>query len=241
MRIVAIIQARMGSTRLPGKVLKDLAGDTVLARVVSRTRRAKLVQQVVVATSDLRADDAIAEECNRLSGACFRGDEADVLDRYYRAAQQFSADGIVRITSDCPLIDPELIDQHVRRLIDRWTQVDFVTNMARLSYPIGLAVEVMPADVLARMHRMSDTDGLREHVTTLAYVQPELFRINHVSHEQDLSHLRWTVDTMEDLEVVRLIVQHFSNDLFSWTDVFSLVQQHPDWMKINRHILQKSV
>ena len=231
----------MGSTRLPGKVLKDLAGDTVLARVVNRTRRAMLVQEVVVATSDLPADDAIAQECERLSVACFRGNEADVLDRYYRAAQQFPADGIARITSDCPLIDPALIDQHIRRLLDRWVQVDFVTSMARPSYPLGLAVEVMPADVLVRMHRMSDTDELREHVTTLAYVKPDLFRIDHVSHAQDLSHLRWTVDTREDLELVRLIVQHFGNDVFSWNEVLSLVRQHPHWMEINRHIPQKSV
>src|SRR5271157_1204223 len=107
MRVVAIIQARMGSTRLPGKVLKDLGGETVLARVVKRTRRATLLDEVVVATSVLSQDDPIAEECETLQVACFRGDELDVLDRYYRAAQKFAAETIVRITSDCPLIDPE--------------------------------------------------------------------------------------------------------------------------------------
>jgi len=114
MTIVGIIQARMGSTRLPGKVLKSLCGETVLARVVNRTRRARLLDQVVVATTDRAADDPIVAECDRLSAPCFRGDEADVLDRYYRAAPQFCADAIARITSDCPLIDPELIDATVR-------------------------------------------------------------------------------------------------------------------------------
>lgn len=231
----------MGSTRLPGKVLKDLEGETVLARVVNRTRRASLLSEVVVATSVLSADDVITRECERLKVACFRGDELDVLDRYYRAAQEFAADAVVRITSDCPLIDPELIDQHVRRLLDRWTEVDFVTNMAKPTFPLGLAVEAMPADVLLRMKRMSQTDVLKEHVTTLAYVEPDWFRIEHILYPDDLSHLRWTVDTSEDLELVRLIFQHFGNDYFSWKKVLAVLEQHPDWSEINRAIPQKTI
>jgi spore coat polysaccharide biosynthesis protein SpsF len=231
----------MGSTRLPGKVLKDLEGESVLARVVNRTRRANLLNEVVVATSALPADDVIVKECERLKVACFRGDEADVLDRYYRAAQQFAADTIVRITSDCPLIDPKLIDEHVGLLLDRWTEVDFVTNMAKPTFPLGLAVEAMPADVLSRMKRLSQTDELKEHVTTLAYVEPEWFRIDHVLYSHDLSHLRWTVDTPEDLELVRLIFQHFGNDHFSWKDVLPVLERHPDWSEINRAIPQKTI
>lgn len=231
----------MGSTRLPGKVLKDLAGDTVLARVVNRTRRAKLLNEVVVATSVKPADEVIVRECERLSVACFRGDEGDVLDRYYRTAQKFSADAIVRITSDCPLSDPGLIDQHVRQLLARWREADFVTNMVQPTYPLGLAVEAMPADVLARMYRMSKTVELREHVTTLAYVEPSLFRIDHVRHSEDLSDQRWTVDTQEDLELVRLIFKHLGSDDFSWMDVLSLFEQHPGWVEINRHIPQKTI
>lgn len=241
MKVVAIIQARMGSTRLPGKVLKDLAGETVLARVVNRTCRARLLNELVVATSVRSTDDAIVRECERLGVACFRGDETDVLDRYYRAAQHFQADVVVRITSDCPLIDPVLIDEHIRRLLDRWTQVDFVTNMAQPTFPLGLAVEAMPGDVLIRMHRMSNTAQLREHVTTLAYVEPGLFRIEHITHSQDLSHLRWTVDTSEDLELVRLIVQHFDDDQFSWTEVLPLLDRNPEWLEINRNVIQRTV
>lgn len=241
LKVVAIIQARMGSTRLPGKVLKDLAGDTVLARVVNRTRRARLLHQVLVATSVLPADDAIVRECERLGVDCFRGDEADVLDRYYQAALQFSADVIVRITADCPLIDPELIDVHVRRLVDAWARADFVSNMGQATYPLGLAVEAMPIDVLARMHRMSATAELREHVTTLAYVQPGLFRWEHITLLKDLSQLRWTVDTEQDLDLVRLIVQHFGHDRFSWTEVLPLLEQNPAWLEINRNVRQKIV
>lgn len=241
MKVVAIIQARMGSTRLPGKVMKDLGGATVLARVVNRTRRAKLLDEVVVATSTAAGDEVIAEECRRLEVPCFRGSEQDVLDRYYQCARQFSADAVVRITSDCPLIDPELIDATVERLQSGWAQVDLVTNMMRETFPLGLAVEAMPVDVLTRMHRMSQTEDLREHVTTLAYVQPQWFRIDHVVNPENLSHLRWTVDTSEDLELVRLIFGHFRHDRFSWRDVLPVLQQHPEWAEINRGIVQKAV
>jgi spore coat polysaccharide biosynthesis protein SpsF len=240
-KVVAIIQARMGSTRLPGKVLKDLAGQTVLARVVTRTRRAKLLHEIVVATTLKPADDAIIEECVRLQVPCFRGDEAEVLDRYYRAAQEFSADAIVCITSDCPLIDPELVDEHVQRLLDRWTAVDFVTDMSKQTFPLGLAVEAMPADVLTRMKRLSQTDELKEHVTTLAYFEPQWFRIDNVLYLQDLSSLRWTVDTLEDMELVRLIFREFGNDHFSWKELLPVLERHPGWSEINRVIPQKTV
>ena len=126
MRVVAIIQARMGSTRLPGKVMKDLGGATVLARVVNRTRRARLIDEVVVATTTAPGDDVIVDECRHLGVACFRGDENDVLDRYYQCARQFAADAVVRITSDCPLVDPELIDATVERFLEG--KHDYVTN-----------------------------------------------------------------------------------------------------------------
>jgi len=241
LKTVAIIQARMGSTRLPGKVLKDIAGDPMLARVVERTRRAGTVNEVVVATSDLPDDNVIEQLCSDRSWACFRGSETDVLDRYYRAAIAFNADLIVRVTSDCPLIDPQLIDEHVNRLLERRAEVDFVTNMFTQTYPLGLAVEVMPLDVLARMKRMSQTDMLKEHVTTLAYVRPEWFQIEEVLHTTDLSHLRWTVDTAEDLELVRRIFRHFGHDRFRWEEVLPVLEQHPDWAKINQDIRQKAL
>src|SRR6185295_19854342 len=137
MKNVAIIQARMGSTRLPGKALMPIGDATMLARVVERTRRAQRVDSVVVATTINPADDAIIDECAALDVAVYRGDEHDVLERYYRAALAHDADIVVRITSDCPLIDPALIDKHVDRLAQRWREVDFVTNMVRQSYPLG--------------------------------------------------------------------------------------------------------
>ena len=241
LRAVAIIQARMRSTRLPGKVLKDVAGEPMLARVVERVGRAQTLAEVVVAIADAPDDDAIEELCFRRGWPCFRGSEADVLDRYHRAAIQFKADVIVRVTSDCPLIDPHLIDEHVYRLLNRWAEVDFVTNMVKQTYPLGLAVEAMPADVLARMKRMSQTDMLKEHVTTLAYVEPGWFQIDHILHTIDLSHFRWTVDTQEDLQLVRLIFEYFGHDRFSWEQVVPAMKQHPEWIEINRNIRQKTL
>jgi spore coat polysaccharide biosynthesis protein SpsF len=234
LRTVGIIQARMCSTRLPGKVLKDLAGEPMLARVVERTRRAGMLNEVVVATSVLPADDRIAQLCAERGWTCFRGSETDVLDRYYHAALEFQADIIVRVTSDCPLIDPQLIDRHVERLMKRWAEVDLVTNMLQQSFPLGLAVEALPLDVLIRMNRMSLARELREHVTTLAYVEPEWFQIDNILHTSDLSKMRWTVDTAEDLELVRRIVTFFGNDRFSWEEVLSLLEERPDWAQINQ-------
>ena len=150
MRIVTIIQARMGSTRLPGKVMKDLGGDTVLARVVRRLRRAALLGEVVVATTTQPADDIILEECRRLSVQVFRGDENDVLDRYCRAAKWAKAEAVVRTTSDCPLIDSEISDETVRRFLDQ--QPDYASNALARTYPRGrgLDTEVMTRQILAR-------------------------------------------------------------------------------------------
>jgi spore coat polysaccharide biosynthesis protein SpsF len=239
MKTVAIIQARMGSTRLPGKALMPIGNATMLARVVERTRRAQRLDSVVVATTLNPADDAIVDECQAINVAVCRGDENDVLDRYYRTAVAHNCDAVVRITSDCPLIDPGLIDKHVDRLMHRWREVDFVTNMMRQTFPLGLAVEAMPIDVLERMDRMSTTAFLREHVTTLAYEQPELFSIEHVLHDVNLSGMRWTVDTPGDIEFVRRVFECFENDRFTWGDILTTLDRHPELSTANRSVNQR--
>jgi spore coat polysaccharide biosynthesis protein SpsF len=239
MRVIAIIQARMGSTRLPGKVLEDLGGETVLARVVNRTRRATLLNEVVVATSVLPADDAIVQECDRLKAACFRGDEADVLDRYYRAAQKFTAAAIVRITADCPLIDPELIDVTIRSSLDQ--KADYASNSLILSYPRGLDVEVFTADALARAWRAAREAYQRIHVTPYFYENPELFKVLSMASEADHSKYRWTLDTTEDLEMIRAIYKHFGNrDGMRWIEVLDLMESRPDLADLNSHVRQKT-
>jgi spore coat polysaccharide biosynthesis protein SpsF len=240
MRVVAIIQARMGSTRLPGKVLKDLGGETVLARVVNRTRRATLLDQVVVATSVLPADDAIARECEALKVACFRGDEADVLDRYYRAAQQFVADAIVRITADCPLIDPELIDAAIRSRLDQ--KADYASNSLVRTYPRGLDVEVITADALARAWSAAKESYQRAHVTPYLYQNPELFKVVSIAGEVDHSQYRWTLDTAEDLELLRAVYKHFGNrDSIRWIEVLNLMEARPEFAALNSQVRQKAL
>jgi len=230
----------MSSTRLPGKVLKDLGGETVLARVVNRTRRAALVDEIVVATSVLPADDDIARECEALKVACFRGDELDVLDRYYRAAQEFAADVIVRITSDCPLIDPDLIDATVRSRFDQ--KADYASNALVRSYPRGLDVEAFTADALARAWSSATEKYQRIHVTPYLYETPKSLKVISTAGEIDHSQYRWTLDTPEDLELIRAIYKHFGNrDNMRWLDVLHLMETQPELAALNSHVRQKAM
>lgn len=240
MRTVAIIQARMGSTRLPGKVLKDLAGKNVLERVITRTRKAQLLQEVVVATSTQEPDDAIVTACTRLAVRWFRGDEIDVLDRYYGAAQEFSAEAIVRITADCPLIDPELIDDTIRSFRDG--RADFATNSLTITYPRGLDVEVFTCEALERAWRAARLPYQRAHVTPYLYENESEFKIVSIAAEGDYSHHRWTLDTAEDLEMIRLIYRHFEpRGDFGWLEVLAFVERHPEVSAINCRVRQKAV
>lgn len=240
MRAVAIIQARMGSTRLPGKVMMDLCGRPVLSRVVDRTLRAGLLNQVLVATTTEVADKVIVEHCWRWGWPCFRGSEGDVLDRYYQAALESKAEVVVRITSDCPLIDPGIIDQVVRELLEH--EVDYVSNtLPPRTFPRGLDVEALSFEALARAWREDQNLAWREHVTPYIYEHPDRFRLRGVTNAIDYSHMRWTVDTAEDLAFVRLVYDYFGSDTFSWKQVLQVLQENPEWQEINRHISQKQV
>src|SRR5258706_14523536 len=201
MKIVAIIQARMGSTRLPGKVLKDLGGDTVLSRVLARVKRAATIGEVIVATSDAAGDDVIVAECKRLNARVFRGDEKDVLQRYYPAAQLFKADVVVRITSDWPLNDPEGTDQTVGEFLKE--RPDYASNALERTYPRGLDTEVFTMRALELAWSESSEAYQRAHVTPYMYQNPERFKVLAVKGENDYSGLRWTLDTQEDLDLLR--------------------------------------
>lgn len=241
MNIVAIIQARMGSTRLPGKALIDVEGKTMLERVVGRVQQTTGINSVVVATTVKPADDAIVTECRRLSIPVFRGDEQDVLDRYYRAALAHHADVVVRITSDCPLIDPDVISQVVQMFISHQPNVDYVANtLPPRTFPRGLDVEVMSFESLSRAWREDKNQAWREHVTPYIY-RTDHFKLLNVTNSVDYSAMRWTVDMLEDLALVRRIYAHFGERPFNWRDVLALLAQHPDWLELNRFIQQKKV
>lgn len=240
MTTLAIIQARMGSSRLPGKVLMDLCGTSVLARVVGRLGRSQEITQIVVATTSASVDDAIVRECERLQVSCFRGSEDDVLDRYYQCARAYPANAIVRITSDCPLIDPNLVDETV--IILKNQKADYASNVIPRTYPRGLDTEVFTSAALERAWREARELYEREHVTPYFYEHPKTFRLASVSGAVDYSRYRWTVDTREDLELLRAIYSRFhGRDDFSWQDVIALMKREPQLAELNSQVLQKSL
>jgi spore coat polysaccharide biosynthesis protein SpsF len=230
----------MGSTRLPGKVLKDLAGKTVLARVIERLRSCRLLDEVLVATTDSPADDAIVEECGRCAVPSFRGSEQDVLDRYYQAAQQAKADVVVRVTSDCPLIDAGITDKTIQAFLDSRTQ--YASNSLVRGYPRGLDTEVMSFAALESAWRQARHAYERTHVTPYIYEHPAEFKLLSVAADADYSHHRWTVDTAEDLEFVRSIFARLGeNPNFTWRDVLDLLAREPQLVEINRAVPQKAL
>lgn len=239
MRVVAVIQARMSSTRLPGKVLLDIGGETMLSRVVHRTRAASL-DEVVVATALGPADDPIVWECEKLGVAAFRGSETDVLDRTYRAAQESQAEGIVRITSDCPLIDPQVIDRVVGAF--RQARPDYASNVLQRTYPRGLDTEVMAFHALERAWLEASEPYQRVHVTPYFYQNPARFRLLSVVHESDYSQTRWTVDTADDLAFVRAVYERLGNERgFGWLEVLALLEREPALAELNRQVRQKAL
>jgi len=229
-RTVLIMQARLASTRLPGKVmLQVLPGRTMLDLTIERLKQCRSIDEIVVAVPDGPKDAAVAQEATHCGVAVFLGPEEDVLTRYLSCAKAHAAEIVVRVTSDCPLIDPLVIDLHVRRLIESWNRTDFVTNMSTQTFPLGLAVEAMPMDTLVRMDRLSPEQALREHVTTIAYERPALFLIESVLDDTDRSSLRWTVDYPEDMQFVKRVYQalYHPGMPFTTLQVLRWLEMHP--------------
>lgn len=243
MKVVAIIQARMGSTRLPGKVLMDLAGKPMLAFMVKRLSLAHSLREMWVATSTLAQDDPIATLCSSLGVPCHRGPEEDVLERYRQAADVSKADVVVRLTADCPLICPEVVDKVVTAFLDTMPTADYATNCLRRTYPRGLDTEVLPSGVLDTAAREAREPADREHVTRFVWRQPDRFRQVSVEDAEDHSALRWTVDTAEDLRLVHLIVGALGRDsaMADYRSILSLLHANPEWSAINADVRQKAI
>jgi spore coat polysaccharide biosynthesis protein SpsF len=232
--IAAIIQARMGSTRLPGKVLKEISGRPMLWHVVHRIRQTQLVDEVIVATSTGDGDDEIAAFCEQAGVRYFRGSESDVLDRYYQTAKNVAATTIVRVTADCPFIDPTIIDKVITAHLGNG--YDYISNTIYRSYPDGLDVEVFSFDALAKAWQEARLASEREHVTPYIWKNEGLFLLGGVRQEDDQSALRWTVDEPADFEFARQVYQHlFSNErLFLMKDIVALLESNPELEKINQ-------
>jgi len=286
LRKLAIIQARMSSSRLPGKVLQDVAGKPVLQHTLERAGRSKLLDDVLVATTHDPSDDILLEFCTRQGMTCFRGSQLDVLDRYYQAASQFHADVIVRLTADCPLVDPGVLDLTLMAFLGHPLEqaasstsqfpgsnlpgdppYHFATDRLpppwKRTLPIGLDVEICTFDALQRAWLEAQAPHQRENVMPYLYegntfperppilnpgwyldtgTTPRGFRLAVLNHFPDYGSLRWTVDTPEDLHFVREVFSHFTgaND-FTWLDVLTLLEQHPELALINSGIRHKTV
>jgi spore coat polysaccharide biosynthesis protein SpsF len=232
--IAAIIQARMGSSRLPGKVLMDISGRPMLWHIIDRVRRAEMVDETAVATSYNALDDAIAAFCEQEGILCFRGSENDVLDRYYRTAKCIDAESIVRITADCPLIDPLVLSKVIATFLDR--RCDYASNTIERTYPDGLDTEVFSLETLEKAWHEAKLKSEREHVTPYIWKNGNLFKLCPVKQDSNLSNLRWTIDQPEDLEFVRKVYEHLyqPGEVFFIGEIVKLLERHPELLEINK-------
>ena len=233
----------MGSSRLPGKVLKKIGGRPMLSYEIERLRRAKRANLLVVATSTNAADDPIVDLCTAEGVEVTRGSEHDVLSRYDEAARRFAATVVVRVTADCPLIDPVLIDAAIEEFLSENGTCDYLSNMLEPTWPYGMAVEVFTAAALHEAAREAKDPAEREHVTPFLYWHRDRFRIKSLTRSPDLSRHRWTVDTPEDFEFVSQVLESLYpvRPEFNMDDVLSLLVTRPQLMDINSHVRQHVV
>lgn len=237
-KIVTVIQARIGSTRLPGKVMMPLAGKPLLLRQYERIRAAKLIDKIIIATTTEEIDNTIVDLCIDNNINYYRGNSTDLLDRHYKAVITYSADAVVKIPSDCPLIDPGVIDNVLKYYIDNYNKFDFISNLHPASYPDGNDVELMTMNALTDAWHNAKNKLEREHTTPYFWENPEKFRIGNLLWETgkdySMSH-RFTIDYPEDYEFVKIIYDELFSDenIFSLDDILSLLEKNPEIRNIN--------
>ena len=243
MKTAIIVQARMTSSRLPGKVLKEVNQRTLLDYLVERLRRVRLANQVIIATTTNTTDKPIIDCCEKLGCDHFRGSENDVLSRYFGAAVQYGADLIVRVTSDCPLIDPAVIDKVIRSYQAGRSELDYVSNTLDRTFPRGMDCEIFSTELLTEVHTEACAQYEREHVTPFIYQNRKRYRIGGVKYHSDESHHRWTVDTPEDFKLIKLMLESLfpHKPEFNLEDCLELINKHPEWEEINKEIVQKAL
>ena len=241
MRKLIIAQARMASTRLPGKVMKIVCGKPLLEHFINRLKRVKSADQIVIATTVNETEDIIVDLCKKLDISYYRGSEEDVLGRYYEAAVEYGGDIIIRITSDCPVIDPEVVDYLINFYTNNIEKYDYVSNTLKRTYPQGMDSEIISFDILKEAHLNAYDPFDREHVTPFFISRPSRYRLHNIEHSTNLSHYRLTIDTSEDLDLVKKIFKElfFTNHKFTMRDILSVMEANPDWIKINSHVKHK--
>jgi len=221
---------------LPGKVMADLAGRPMLVQQIHRLQRCRAVDEILIATTTNAADEPIVEAGRTTGIGWYRGSEADVLGRYVGAAHQARADVVIRITADCPLIDPDVVDHVIGELTTHATACDYASNVLRRTYPRGLDAEALFSDVLARIDRLTTSAAAREHVTILPRTErPDLFLRRSIEDDEDNSDLRWTVDTPADMMAMRTIYQalHLGERVIPYREMVAYVRAHPELASIN--------
>ncbi|MBI1938241.1 MAG: glycosyltransferase family protein [Ignavibacteriales bacterium] len=245
MKTAAIVQARIGSTRLPGKIFKDLCGMPVLWHVVNRLSHSKFLDKIIVATTTLPEDDIIEKFCTENNILFSRGSSEDVLSRYYEAAKKFEAKIIIRITSDCPVIDPQILDKMIEEFIttSKAEKLDYMSNSVQRTFPRGFDAEIFTFAVLEKIFNEAVQTYEREHVTPYIYQHPEIFRIKNFAGEKDYSFHRWTVDTPEDYELIKKIYEALYDPqrIFLFNDILKLFDREPGLISINQNIKQKQL
>lgn len=234
--ILAILQARMSSSRLPEKVLRPIVGRPMLEHQIKRINRARLIDKMVLATSTDPSDDPLERFCVKTDTDCFRGDLDNVLDRFYRAAKKYNPEHIVRLTGDCPLTDPEVIDATIQYYLDN--DFDYVSNSLQPTFPDGLDVEVFSFAALEQAFEEAELPSEKEHVTPYINRNPGLFKIGNYSNTENLSGLRWTVDEPRDFEFVTQIYEalYEAKPHFLTADILQILKDNPELAAINSDI-----
>lgn len=235
-KVVAIIQARMGSTRLPGKVLMDIAGKPMLWHVIERVKGCKKIDSIVVATTSREEDKAVVELTKECGVETFAGSEEDVLDRYYQAAKKFDADPVVRITADCPVIDPQIVDE----VINKYTEGGYDVCGLSGKFPDGLDVSIFSFNALEDTWRNAKLPSEKEHVGPYMGKHPEKFKLGEYVKFDNLGHYRWSVDEERDLRFIQEIFSRLykPGDIFLTGDILNLLEREPDLLKINAGIIR---
>lgn len=242
MKKVAIVQARSGSTRLPGKIFKEICGKPMLWHVINRLSYSVQIDKIVIATTTASEDDSTEKFCIENRIEFFRGSVENVLSRYYESALQSGADIIIRVTSDCPMIDPAIIDKMLEQFISSGQAIDYMSNVVERTFPRGLDTEIMTFDTLSEAVNGAVSAFDREHVTPYIYNNPDRFKIANFKNEKDYSRYRLTVDTIEDFNLITRIYNelYIPAKLFLLDDIIDLMNRKPELNKINVHIKQKS-
>lgn len=245
MGVLCIIQARLGSTRLPGKVLKKLSGKSVLEHVIYRVSKSNLIDQIIVATTTNEEDDKIVDECLKIGVNYYRGDENNVLSRYYETAFDKGYETIIRITSDCPLIDPKIIDNMIRYFNNENEkyQLDYLSNSLKETFPRGFDVEIFTFNSLKEAYENATLEYEKEHVTPYIYLNQDKFTIKNYYNSNKYQNYRLTLDTYEDYLVIKNIYDNIykEDSMFFYEDIISYLNQYPEIANINQHIKQKEL